>query len=367
MYVNYDMKTLLEIIFKYTKKNARILADQYLLKDVSIISKWRNSVIYPKNDDIIKIVEFANTEATSSQKELIRDNIEELLRKAPIKSKIKDIIIDTKDFSEFLKEAISVAMPEYEEAKKTKSISSKESQVKGKEAYSGTVKLDFDLPEGDELNLQKLANGPGIKFNGILNLTPKKKKLKVANFFTSSTALGVLLVWVISGTIIIAFSGGMQKNDSDVFASKNSSLYSEPIENTNEPDILDTENIQEYTTPSPIPEIKEIDNSKTAIQEESEDSEDGKDSEEIKESKEKEVYTANNQTNNMNNNYEQNTTNNTNNSYEQNTTNNTNNSYEQNTTNNTQVNSWNNSNIQISGENHKVILGEQNAVIIETD
>ena len=56
MYAIYDMKTLLEIIFKYTKKNARILADRYLLKDVSIISKWRNNVVCPKMMILLKLL-----------------------------------------------------------------------------------------------------------------------------------------------------------------------------------------------------------------------------------------------------------------------------------------------------------------------
>ncbi|GAE88264.1 hypothetical protein [Acetivibrio straminisolvens] len=362
MYDIYDMKTLLQIIFKYTKKNARILADQYLLKDVSIISKWRNNVIYPRNDDIIKIVEFVENEATSSQKELIRDNIEELLKKAPIKNKIKEIILDTKDFSEFLKEAISVAMPEYEPEceEKSKRIIKKENPSEKKEAYSGTVKLDFVLPEGSDINLQKLANSPGIKFNGVLNLTPKKKTLKVANFFKSSTALGILLVWIISGTIIIAFSGSMQKNNSATSASKDNALYNS--------DISDTEESNEYDTPvedenfdvssplpesSPIPESKEVDTLDVASEEEI---------------KEKEILTTDNQANSMVKSYEQNTiTNNINESHEHNTTNNITETYEQNTTNNTQINSWNNFNIQISGENLNLVVGEQNAVSIEAE
>ena len=89
MYAIYDMKTLLEIIFKYTKKNARILADRYLLKDVSIISKWRNNVVCPKNDDIVKIVEFVNDEATISQKELIRDNIRNYLKMHQLRARLR--------------------------------------------------------------------------------------------------------------------------------------------------------------------------------------------------------------------------------------------------------------------------------------
>jgi len=361
------MKTLLQIIFKYTKKNAKILADEYLLKDVSIISKWRNNVIYPKNDDILKIVEFVNNETTSSQKELIRDNIEELLKKAPIKSKIRDIILNTEDFNEFLKEAISVAMPEDDE-EKSMGVVKKEHTAEKKETYSGTVKLDFVLPEGTDINLQKLANGPGIKFNGVLNLAPKKQALKVANFFKSSTALAVFLVWIISGTIIIAFSVGMAKSSSDASQSKDGILYGESVTGEEDSDILDTEDLSGYNTPvedekadvpSPIPEpspvleVQQADAQDTAVQEENE---------------QKEAVVSNNESNNTDKNYEQNTSSsNINNSYEENTTNNISKGYEQNITTNTQINSWSNLNIQINGDNTNVILGEQNAVSIETE
>lgn len=403
----YDMKTLLEIIFKYTKKNARILADQYLIKDVSIISKWKNNVIYPKNDDIFRIVEFVNNESTFSQKELIRDNIEELLKKAPIKSKIKDIIIRTEDFSEFLKEAISVSMSAYEdnnalfsceEEIRTGSIIKKDRKSGGKGTYSGTVELDFNLPEGEDINLQKLAMGKGIEFKGILNLIPKKKAIKVTNFFKSSTALGVLLICLIPGTII-AFAVGISSNNQST--SKNNTMHNKSIEAGMVPNASSTKSCDEYSTPAldekslSISGAKDIDTqNKEELLKESEEvvSSPTPQPSHLPEAKEeyrpaaiedkdtqKENNTINNKinnidnssqqnkSNNINKSSQQNTTNNINNSSQQNTNNNVNNGSQQNTTNNTEVNSWNNFSIQISGENHSLVVGEENAVSIEND
>lgn len=374
----YNMKTLLEIIFKYTKKNARILADGYLLKDVSIISKWRNNVAYPKNDDIIRIVEFVNNEATLSQKELIRDDIEQLLENTPIKSKIKDIIINTQDFSEFLKEAISVSMPDYdgkniyyrsEKEKRTPSIVKKEPQTKRKETYSGTVDLDFILPEGNNINLQKLVSGSEIEFKGKLNLFPKRETLRIANFFKGSTALGVLLVWVILGGLIV-FSVDTSKINPFAYASKSHNVYDESDHLEN--DLNSLENYQEYNEPAademessasqPLPtptyeaEPKEINSLKEeGKQEEDNQEEDNQEEDNQEKDKQKENEAVGNEIDNTNENFEQTITNNVVNSSEKTTTN------------NTEINSWNNFNIQISGENLNLIVGEQNAVSIETN
>jgi len=381
MYAMYDMKTLLEIIFKYTKKNARILADRYLLKDVSIISKWRNNVVCPKNDDIVKIVEFVNDEATISQKELIRDNIEELLKNAPIKSKIKDIILNTEDFSEFLKEAISVSMPDYEEKnilycsdeeKRTRSIVKKELPTKKNGTYSGTVELDFNLPDGSDINLYKLAAGSEIEFKGKLNLFPRKETFRVTKFFRSSTALGVLLICVILGTII-AFSMGIPENNPFAYASKNNDAFNEPAvtESDSNPSgaedsheqsnlVADESNLNssESDHESGKPVTDETDSN--VLESNNEDSTYATETEEIN-SQETEKPEENNQKDSTDDRT------NSNKNSEHTTTNNITKSSEQTVTNNTQINSWNNFNIQISGENLNLIVGEQNAVSIETE
>jgi hypothetical protein len=59
-----NIKNVLSILFVVTKKSANILADRYLLKDVSIISKWKNNKAEIKTDDINRIVDFANSETS---------------------------------------------------------------------------------------------------------------------------------------------------------------------------------------------------------------------------------------------------------------------------------------------------------------
>lgn len=86
---DYSLKVIFEVIFKVTRKNANVLADMYLLKDKSIISKWKNRKNTPKAEDIKKIVEFVISESTTSQKKIIRDSIENQLKDSSIKKKLR--------------------------------------------------------------------------------------------------------------------------------------------------------------------------------------------------------------------------------------------------------------------------------------
>ena len=141
---NFSLKTVLEIIFKVTKKNARILAQSYLLKDESTISKWKKNKLLPRNDDIAKIVEFVMNESKTAQRKIIRDKIEELINEAPIEDELTNIILNTEDFSEFLYEAISVCVAVNENGFKLNCVendrplkdSSLKGQVKNNEKYS---------------------------------------------------------------------------------------------------------------------------------------------------------------------------------------------------------------------------------------
>jgi len=253
----YDLKAILEIIFTITKKNAKTLADEYLLKDVSIISKWKNNVVYPRSYDISKIIEFVVSESTVSQKGIIRDNIEELLRKAPIKNKFKEIVFNTENFGEFLKEAISVSVFAFEqtaedicivEDRSIKNMSKTDNETKQNGSYTGTVELDFILPEGADVNLQNLPAGTGIEFKGKLNLTPRKRILKVANFLKSRSVLGVIIIWALSSSTVALFTV-FNKNNSTLLSTKNGDEYSTPSV-TN---LVKNETLSSYT---PAPKIE---------------------------------------------------------------------------------------------------------------
>ncbi len=105
-----SVKLLLETLFKILKKSTNYFADAYLLKDVSLISKWKTGKAIPKNEDISKIVEFVNNESTGMQRHLIRIKIEEYIKESLLEVSLKNMLIDIKDFSMFLKETIIISV-----------------------------------------------------------------------------------------------------------------------------------------------------------------------------------------------------------------------------------------------------------------
>ncbi len=103
-----DIRNVLEIIFRTTKKRGNILADCYLIKDPSIISKWKNLKAKPTNEDILKIVEFAYEESTETQRKIMRNEIINLLNGSCLKGVIRDSVISIEDFGEFLSEVLKL-------------------------------------------------------------------------------------------------------------------------------------------------------------------------------------------------------------------------------------------------------------------
>ncbi|HEY9060567.1 MAG TPA: hypothetical protein VIO64_08715 [Pseudobacteroides sp.] len=335
---NYDIKSLLEIIFNVTKKNAKILANQYLLKDVSIISKWRSNVSLPRNYDICKIVEFVDTECTTSQKRIIRDNIENLLNKSTVNDNVKNIVISMEDFNDFLREAISVSVsssdkPNISEVTainedETNPVTLKAVSGKSENRYTGVVELDLVLPEGGDLS--DLSNA-GIEFKGKVNLTPRKRVIKVANYFRSRSVFGVVLVWVFTGILIALFTG-LQNTSFFAFGSKSTIVQTTPT-----PCATVTKPQATLNSLIPTSAVTHASPSATPVH---------------KPTPTKEI--SNNAS----------TGNKTGNKNKTNvkTSNETNN-----TTNNTTENKWNNFSINIDGNNHKIVVGDENAVDFEKE
>ncbi|WP_242855702.1 hypothetical protein [Ruminiclostridium josui] len=106
--IYFNLKNILGILFKITKKNANILADRYLLKEVSIISKWKNNKADIKSEDISKIVEFAVKESSEVQRKMIRKEIQTIINYSSISEEIKEMLIEIKDFGEFIEESLNV-------------------------------------------------------------------------------------------------------------------------------------------------------------------------------------------------------------------------------------------------------------------
>ncbi|MCX8130078.1 MAG: hypothetical protein N3I35_08270 [Clostridia bacterium] len=108
--INFDIKDILEIIFKNTMKSTRIFADTYLCKDISILYKWKSKKLKPSKDDLTKIVEFTTQETNESQRKIIRDKIEILLKNSLLKEDIKNAAINNENLGEFLSEVLTISV-----------------------------------------------------------------------------------------------------------------------------------------------------------------------------------------------------------------------------------------------------------------
>ncbi|MCX7921468.1 MAG: tetratricopeptide repeat protein [Clostridia bacterium] len=107
---------VLDIIFKTTNKRVSILADRYLLKDRTIIYKWRNKTVRISENDMNNIVEFAVNESSYIQRNAIRDKIVCLIENSDLRQDIKNELIDNnEDFSKFLQEVLKTTAVEFEQ------------------------------------------------------------------------------------------------------------------------------------------------------------------------------------------------------------------------------------------------------------
>ncbi|HEY9062947.1 MAG TPA: hypothetical protein VIO64_20985 [Pseudobacteroides sp.] len=106
--INLNIKNIIEIILKTTKKNTNFLADVYLLKDASIVYKWKNRKVIPRNEDIERIVSFAQKESSDAQRRIIRERIEHLIANSSLNEDMKEFLFSKEEFSDFLMEALNV-------------------------------------------------------------------------------------------------------------------------------------------------------------------------------------------------------------------------------------------------------------------
>lgn len=232
MNTNFDLKALLDIIFKVTKKNASIMADCYLLKDKSIISKWKNSSLAPRNDDIDGIIKFVLNESTCSQQRIIRDSIEQLIKDSTLKKELKEIILGSNDFSSFLTEALSVSIS-------TKDINSEietlpcednisENTVTGhlenkSGRYKGTLEFDLFIPNASNIKSINSLEKAGIEFNGKVNLNPKSRIINAAKYLKKTSVLGLIFACIVSGSLI-AHSNNKKNNTGISYSGQDDSI-----------------------------------------------------------------------------------------------------------------------------------------------
>lgn len=221
-----NIRNVLELIFKTTKKKGNILADCYLIKNSSIISKWKNSKSKPSIEDLDKIVEFAYKESSDMQRKIIRNEIECLIINSSLKESMKNSLLKISSFKEFLSEALNVATSgndgiqdssnmlhnndsviESDKSYNTKELDAIKVFSGDKEGnYTGEVEFNLTLSNdrGEKSNI--ILRGIGSFSMGIMNGSVKKK-------VGYASALGVIVVLIFAG--LYSFSAGSKSQAMD--------------------------------------------------------------------------------------------------------------------------------------------------------
>ncbi|HOV28401.1 MAG TPA: hypothetical protein PK566_18865 [Pseudobacteroides sp.] len=242
-----EFKTLLEMILKVTQKNASILADSYLLKDNSIISKWKTKRVTPKSYDIDKIIEFTLAESSASQRKILRDRIEALVINSEIEHEIKKLILDKDDFEDFLREALSVSVCDsysgqdnMYEKEDTESIESKkDDSIKGTvhkmdNRFRGTLEFDIAIPEKSLINSSTTSDFTNLELKGTVNMSPKNKLYRATRYLTKTSVIVVITILALSGVFISSSLKQPSKDNLNVYNSKTSEIQeNRPLSESN--------------------------------------------------------------------------------------------------------------------------------------
>lgn len=215
---------VIDIIFSVTKKKGNILADSYLIKNSSIISKWKSHKAKPTNEDISKIADFAFEESSEMQRKIIRNGIMDLIINSSLKNGIKSSLLRIEDFKEFLSEVLNVATAgkdrqqseadlKARELKKnefayndienhknnTETVMAFSDDTEGK--YSGVVEFNMFLSKDRGEKSAGMGKNEGYKSNGMINAeinSNMQRKLK-----STTTILGSIIVVVIIGLLAV--------------------------------------------------------------------------------------------------------------------------------------------------------------------
>lgn len=275
----FNIKNILGILFKVTKKNANILADRYLLKEVSIISKWKNNKADIKAEDISRIADFAVKESSEIQRKMIRKEIMSIINCSSVTDEIKEMIAGIKDFDEFIGESLNVCTSwsgdvseintnkAFDESNNRGKAEYKANTAKGIAGeYTGVVRFDLQLQKNKSDNHESTANKENIVFkNSKINLTPKNKSGNAKRFIEARTILSIILIAIVLGyTFILA-----RNNNGNVLSGK-SQNQSQQVQ----PEVKDSvpikhENIPQKAEPaisSNLPKVKKSDAKETKKQ-----------------------------------------------------------------------------------------------------
>lgn len=127
----FNIKSLIKIILRITKQSPVVLAQDFLIKDVSIISRWRSGKVTPDNHhDLPMIVRFVLEKSNKTQWTAIRNAVESLVRESPIAENLKRDILAQESFNEFLLAALKTSvLPEIARNPSPDGPSEKEDQI----------------------------------------------------------------------------------------------------------------------------------------------------------------------------------------------------------------------------------------------
>lgn len=139
---------VMDIIFSVTKKKGNILADRYLIKNSSIISKWKNYKAKPTNEDISKIVDFAYRESSEMQRKIIRNEVMELIINSTLKNGIKTSLVCIDEFNQFLSEVLNVATARKDRRQSVADLTGKRFQENG---------FDYATVENHKSNVESIT------------------------------------------------------------------------------------------------------------------------------------------------------------------------------------------------------------------
>lgn len=247
-----NIKNVLELIFKTTKKKGNILAECYLIKNSSIISKWKNSKSKPSIEDLDKIVEFAYKESSDMQRKIIRNEIECLVINSSLKESMKNSLLKIPSFKEFLSEALNVVTSGKDGVQDSSNLLhnndsvvklDKSSNAKELDAikvfsgdkdgnYTGEVEFNFTLSNDNGEKSNVILSGIGSFSMGIMNGSVKKK-------VGYASALGVIVVLIFAGLYSFSAGSKSQAMDKKTIVSNENEVEQNEIE----PEVIEPEKI----------------------------------------------------------------------------------------------------------------------------
>ena len=106
----FNIKALLEIVFRITMISANRFAQDFLNKDPAVIAKWKTGQLLPGMEDLFMAAEVVSKKSMETQKVQIRIEIEDLIVSSTLPEPFKKVILGKDDFKEFLLEALSASI-----------------------------------------------------------------------------------------------------------------------------------------------------------------------------------------------------------------------------------------------------------------